>query len=72
MPENVKTGTGQENFSLHSVHDCQKDGRKKFEMFPVKCSNGSLASGEELPFVERPEDHGKRILFFFRKENFPY
>ena len=33
MPENDKTGTKEENFSIHCVQDVQKDGRQEFEMF---------------------------------------
>ena len=55
MPENDKTGTEAEIFSLHCVQNGQKDERKKSETFqetPVECNNSSEASGEKHPFVE--------------------
>ena len=31
MPEKIKTGTEDENLSLHCVQDGQKDGRKSLK-----------------------------------------
>ena len=55
MPENDKTGTEEENFSLHCEQDGQNNGKKKSETFqenPVEWSYGSEASGEEHQFIE--------------------
>ena len=59
MPANDKTGTEEENFSLHFVQNVARDGGKKSETFQktnAECSNGSETSEEEHPFIEFSEE----------------
>ena len=54
MPENDKTGTEEENFSLHCVQDGQKDGKKKRKRsrkLLLGAAKGSEAPGVKHSFV---------------------
>ena len=78
MPENDKTDTEEENFSLYYILDGQKDESKKSETFqaiPVECRNSSETSGDEHPFVDWPKESRKSnekyfdVDFVFHKQN---
>ena len=65
----MKTGI-KENFSLHCVQKGQKQEKKKLNVreTPIECSNGSEASEERHPFVERPEESPEQSLPFFNEK----
>ena len=74
MPENDKTGTVEESFTLYCVNVSKRWEERvwDFQESFVECSNISEASGEEHPFVEWFKESRESNPHFFRWESSHY